>query len=41
MKTKGYYITRTIVRGIFYTLLMGLALLAFYAFYLAVWSLQF
>ena len=41
MKTKGYYVTRAIVRGIFYTVVAGLGLLAFYAFYLAVWSLQF
>ena len=39
--TKGYYITRAIVRGIFWGTIVGLSLLAFYAFYLAVWSLQF
>ena len=39
--TKTYLTIRTIVRGIFWGTVVGLSLLAMYAFYLAVWSLQF
>jgi len=39
--SKNYYTIRAVVRGIFWTVVMGLSLLAMWAFYMAVWSLQF
>ena len=39
--TKTYLITRTIVRTLFWGVVIGLGLLTAWAFYMAVWSLQY
>lgn len=39
--SNAFLIIRGIVRAIFWGAVIALSVLAFYAFYLAVWSLQF
>lgn len=39
--SKAYYVTRSIVRGIFWATVAGLSLAGIQLFIVAVWSLQF
>ena len=39
--SNAYYVTRSIVRGIFWATVAGLALVGAQLFIIAVWSLQF
>ena len=41
MRSRTYYVVRGIARAITQLVIAGLILLTFWAFYMAVWSLQF
>jgi len=41
LMSNAYYVTRSIVRGIFWATVAGLSLVAIQLFIVAVWSLQF